>query len=138
MGVSLCSIKLLLRFFPGVKAATRRWSSALRAALAWGVGALLRAPPPEAEVPRRMDWRRPRVTLRSRGVWTAARRAVEGGSALMARRLGVRVVVVAVVAGVLAVGVTVGARGVESMVLAGGRAWGRSPADIVCWDGLFL
>lgn len=53
--------------------------------MACGVGALER--PAEAGVPRRMEARRSRVTLRSRGV--RRDRRPEGVSALKARRLGV-------------------------------------------------
>lgn len=90
-GVSLCSIKLFLLFLPGVNMAVRRWSSALRAAFACGVGALLRLPADAGVAfPLRIDRRRSRVALRSSGVWTrAARRFVDGGSALFARRFGV-------------------------------------------------
>jgi hypothetical protein len=72
--------------------AVRRWSRALRAALACGVGALFRLPP-EADVPRRIELTSSRVAFRSRGVWTDFRD--EGGSALMARRPGVLVLRVA-------------------------------------------
>ena len=90
MGVCRCSSRLWrLRSFPGVNKAVRRWSSARRAAAACGVGALLRRPP-EAEVPLRTELSRSRAAVRSRGVWID-RREDDCGSALMARRLGVRV-----------------------------------------------
>jgi hypothetical protein len=64
---SLCPIRLCRLFLPGVNMAVRRSLSALRAALAWGVGALfsLRAEP---GVPRRRELRRSRGAVRSRGV----------------------------------------------------------------------
>ena len=94
--------------------AVRRERSALRAAAAWGVGALLPAllPPPDARVPLRTELSKSRAPLLSSGV-RARRRGLEFESPASACCDGVRIWI-----GVLSLALLFVDLGVDAMMLA--------------------